>query len=69
MGLSLIGLPSASVADVTSGYVLVLVFARGSRFPRGTPYNIVTVQAMRIHVADHPLIAHKLTTLRNARTD
>jgi uracil phosphoribosyltransferase len=24
---------------------------------------------MRIHVADHPLIAHKLTTLRDGRTD
>jgi uracil phosphoribosyltransferase len=24
---------------------------------------------MRIHVADHPLIAHKLTTLRDVRTD
>jgi uracil phosphoribosyltransferase len=24
---------------------------------------------MRIHVADHPLIAHKLTTLRDERTD
>jgi uracil phosphoribosyltransferase len=26
-------------------------------------------QPMRIHVADHPLIAHKLTTLRDERTD
>ena len=26
-------------------------------------------QPMRIHVADHPLIAHKLTTLRDQRTD
>src|ERR1700709_939769 len=25
--------------------------------------------AMRIHVADHPLVAHKLTTLRDQRTD
>jgi len=24
---------------------------------------------MRIHVVDHPLIAHKLTTLRDERTD
>ena len=24
---------------------------------------------MRIHVADHPLVAHKLTTLRDSRTD
>ncbi|CAL9492439.1 uracil phosphoribosyltransferase [Streptomyces albus] len=24
---------------------------------------------MRIHVVDHPLVAHKLTTLRDARTD
>src|SRR3954454_19433679 len=24
---------------------------------------------MRIHVADHPLVAHKLTTLRDQRTD
>jgi uracil phosphoribosyltransferase len=24
---------------------------------------------MRIHVADHPLVAHKLTTLRDGRTD
>ena len=26
-------------------------------------------ESLRIHVADHPLIAHKLTTLRDARTD
>ena len=25
--------------------------------------------AMRIHVVDHPLVAHKLTTLRDKRTD
>jgi len=25
--------------------------------------------SLRIHVADHPLVAHKLTTLRDARTD
>ena len=25
--------------------------------------------SLRIHVADHPLIAHKLTTLRDSRTD
>src|SRR5437764_14459904 len=24
---------------------------------------------MRVHVADHPLVAHKLTTLRDERTD
>ena len=24
---------------------------------------------MRVHVADHPLVAHKLTTLRDRRTD
>ncbi len=24
---------------------------------------------MRIHVVDHPLVAHKLTTLRDKRTD
>ena len=24
---------------------------------------------MRLHVADHPLVAHKLTTLRDERTD
>lgn len=29
----------------------------------------VTVDAMRIHVVDHPLVAHKLTTLRDKRTD
>ena len=26
-------------------------------------------ESLRIHVADHPLVAHKLTTLRDARTD
>src|SRR3954463_553268 len=29
----------------------------------------VTLTAMRLHVADHPLIAHKLTTLRDEDTD
>lgn len=29
----------------------------------------VTVDGMRIHVVDHPLVAHKLTTLRDKRTD
>lgn len=29
----------------------------------------VTVVVMRIHVVDHPLVAHKLTTLRDKRTD
>ena len=24
---------------------------------------------MRVHVVDHPLVAHKLTTLRDVRTD
>ena len=28
-----------------------------------------TVELMRTHVVDHPLVAHKLTTLRDARTD
>ena len=28
-----------------------------------------TVDGMRTHVVDHPLVAHKLTTLRDARTD
>ncbi len=28
-----------------------------------------TVEPMRTHVVDHPLVAHKLTTLRDARTD
>lgn len=28
-----------------------------------------TVGPMRIHVVDHPLVAHKLTTLRDERTD
>ena len=26
-------------------------------------------ESLRIHVADHPLVAHKLTTLRDGRTD
>lgn len=26
-------------------------------------------ESLRIHVADHPLVAHKLTTLRDSRTD
>ncbi len=29
----------------------------------------VTVGDMRLHVVDHPLVAHKLTTLRDQRTD
>lgn len=29
----------------------------------------VTVVDMRLHVVDHPLVAHKLTTLRDRRTD
>jgi uracil phosphoribosyltransferase len=29
----------------------------------------VSVVRMRIHVVDHPLVAHKLTTLRDQRTD
>ena len=29
----------------------------------------VTVDGMRIHVVDHPLVAHKLTTLRDQRTE
>ncbi len=29
----------------------------------------VTVGAMRLHVVDHPLVAHKLSTLRDERTD
>jgi uracil phosphoribosyltransferase len=33
------------------------------------PWPPVTVVAMRIHVVDHPLVAHKLTTLRDERTD
>jgi uracil phosphoribosyltransferase len=28
-----------------------------------------SVELMRIHVVDHPLVAHKLTTLRDERTD
>ena len=28
-----------------------------------------TLRCMRIHVADHPLVAHKLTALRDERTD
>src|SRR3954447_26203046 len=28
-----------------------------------------TVVDMRLHVVDHPLVAHKLTTLRDERTD
>ncbi len=33
------------------------------------PFGPVTVEPMRIHVVDHPLVAHKLTTLRDKRTD
>ena len=29
----------------------------------------VSVEGMRTHVVDHPLVAHKLTTLRDERTD
>jgi uracil phosphoribosyltransferase len=37
----------------------------------GTPggFGPVTVVDMRLHVVDHPLVAHKLTTLRDQRTD
>ena len=28
-----------------------------------------TLRGMRVHVAEHPLVAHKLTTLRDERTD
>jgi len=30
---------------------------------------LVTVTSMRVHVVDHPLVSHKLTTLRDERTD
>ena len=33
------------------------------------PETFDTVEHMRTHVVDHPLVAHKLTTLRDARTD
>lgn len=33
------------------------------------PVGPVTVVPMRLHVVDHPLVAHKLTTLRDQRTD
>jgi hypothetical protein len=33
------------------------------------PWAATRLAAMRTHVADHPLIAHKLTTLRDERTD
>lgn len=39
----------------------------------GTPYEAVGwlgyCRGMRIHVVDHPLVAHKLSTLRDERTD
>ncbi len=35
----------------------------------GDPWDSVNVGCMRIHVVDHPLVAHKLTTLRDERTD
>lgn len=41
--------------------------ATGARDAR--PDLPVTVEGMRIHVVDHPLVAHKLTTLRDKRTD
>ena len=37
--------------------------------PGVASWPAVTVDAMRIHVVDHPLVAHKLTTLRDKRTD
>ncbi len=42
-----------------------------STFPRlrGLMPVRATVVGMRIHVVDHPLVAHKLTTLRDRRTD
>ncbi|GAA1924894.1 uracil phosphoribosyltransferase [Streptomyces sodiiphilus] len=33
------------------------------------PPAFATVEGMRTHVVDHPLVAHKLTTLRDERTD
>lgn len=37
--------------------------------PREACAGAVTVVGMRLHVVDHPLVAHKLTTLRDQRTD
>jgi uracil phosphoribosyltransferase len=36
---------------------------------RAAGRSSVTVEGMRTHVVDHPLVAHKLTTLRDERTD
>lgn len=42
----------------------------GSRVRRtGGGRGAGTVRGMRLHVVDHPLVAHKLTTLRDQRTD
>jgi uracil phosphoribosyltransferase len=38
-----------------------------SLFEAGTAF--ATVDAMRTHVVDHPLVSNKLTTLRDERTD
>lgn len=49
--------------------------SHGRLLPPGTarrapgPSGSVSVDVMRIHVVDHPLVAHKLTTLRDKRTD
>src|SRR4029079_683379 len=46
---------------------------RGMRGPGATgapdARPVASLRAMRGHVADHPLVAHQLTTLRDERTD
>ena len=42
---------------------------RAARTGPNGPGSTASLLDMRVHVADHPLIAHKLTTLRDQRTD
>ncbi len=42
---------------------------QGSRPTARTARGLATVAPMRVHVVDHPLVSHKLTTLRDETTD
>ena len=42
---------------------------RARLLPVGLSSSFARVDGMRINVVDHPLVAHKLTTLRDERTD
>src|SRR5690349_20950729 len=58
--------PTKPVADLLGGPV---VAAHTSFLPAAQVISPVSVIGMEILAVDHPLIAHKLTTLRDERTD